>query len=117
MVLIRKRGRVVLRDELYRTVWGSPLPRRSRSVDAYIFKLRTKIGQVLPGWLVIHTHVRWGYRLEPEWRGWPEGHDSLGKVPKQPTQSLALSISETEAVAVDPPLLRVLVGNKRREEQ
>lgn len=99
LVLIRNRGRVVRRDELYRTVWASPLPRGSRSVDAYIFKLRAKIGQVLPGWLVIHTHVGWGYRLEPERRDWPDGHDCLDEVPEQSTHSLALAISETEEVA------------------
>lgn len=67
-VLMRDHGRVVLRNELYKAVWGGPPRLRSRSVDSCVYKLRAKIDQLLPGWVVIHTHVGWGYRLEPQRR-------------------------------------------------
>jgi len=64
--LARRSGRIVGRDELYRTVWGSELRRDDRSVDVYVHKLRTKLGEALPGWSFIHTHFGFGYRFEPE---------------------------------------------------
>ena len=54
------------REELYETVWGSPLRGQDRSVDVYVHKLRTKLADALPGWTFIHTHFGFGYRLEPE---------------------------------------------------
>jgi DNA-binding response OmpR family regulator len=64
--LARRRGRVVPREELYVTVWGAPLRDHDRSVDVYIHKLRTKLGDALPEWSFIHTHFGFGYRFEPE---------------------------------------------------
>lgn len=57
-------GRVVTRDELSRAVWGRPLRRGDRSVDVYVHRLRDKLAAVRAGEL-IHTHVGFGYRLEP----------------------------------------------------
>ena len=64
--LARRRGRVVPREELYVTVWGAPLRDHDRSVDVYIHKLRTKLGDALPEWSFIHTHFGFGYRFDPE---------------------------------------------------
>jgi DNA-binding winged helix-turn-helix (wHTH) protein len=35
-------------------------------VDVYVSKLRNKLESELPGERFIHTHVRFGYRLDPE---------------------------------------------------
>jgi DNA-binding response OmpR family regulator len=64
--LARREGRIVGRDELYESVWGSELRRDDRSVDVYVHKLRTKLGEALPGRSFIHTHFGFGYRFEPE---------------------------------------------------
>jgi DNA-binding response OmpR family regulator len=64
--LARRSGRIVSRPELYETVWGGPLRPEDRSVDVYVHKLRTKLGRALPGWIYIHTHFGFGYRLQPE---------------------------------------------------
>ena len=64
--LVRRKGRIVPREELYATVWGAPLRADDRSVDVYIHKLRVKLGDALPGWRYIHTHFGFGYRFEPE---------------------------------------------------
>jgi DNA-binding response OmpR family regulator len=64
--LARQRGRVVPREELYAEVWGGELRTQDRSVDVYVHKLRTKLGDALPGWCFIHTHFGFGYRFEPE---------------------------------------------------
>ena len=37
-----------------------------RSIDVYVRKLRVKLAQALPDWECIHTHVGFGYRLQPE---------------------------------------------------
>ena len=65
-VLTERRGHVVRREELYRRVWGGDLPAGDRCVDVYVRKLRAKLAQALPDWRFIHTHVGFGYRLEPE---------------------------------------------------
>ena len=62
----RRAGRVVSRDELYRAVWGGSLRMEDRSVDVYIHKLRAKLAEALPDYRFIHTHFRFGYRLQPE---------------------------------------------------
>lgn len=64
--LARRRGHVVSREELYSTVWQAPMRAEDRSVDVYVHKLRSKLGQALPGWRFVHTHFGFGYRLEPE---------------------------------------------------
>ncbi len=58
-------GRVVSREELYRQAWGGTLRRGDRSCDVYIHKLRTKLERALPQHRFIHTHVGFGYRLDP----------------------------------------------------
>ncbi len=66
VALVRNRGRIVPRDELYATVWGSPLRAHDRSVDVYVHKLRSKLARAVPECRFIHTHFGFGYRLEPE---------------------------------------------------
>jgi DNA-binding response OmpR family regulator len=58
-------GRVVSREELYRQAWGGSLRCGDRSCDVYIHKLRTKLERALPERRFIHTHVGFGYRLDP----------------------------------------------------
>ena len=53
-------------EVLYADVWGKPLRAGDRSIDVYVRKLRVKLEQALPAWRFIHTHVGFGYRLEPE---------------------------------------------------
>jgi DNA-binding response OmpR family regulator len=62
----RREGRIVPRDELYRTVWGAQMRTADRSVDVYVHKLRAKLATALPEWRFIHTHFGFGYRFEPE---------------------------------------------------
>jgi DNA-binding response OmpR family regulator len=64
--LARREGRIVPREELYETVWGTPLRSQDRSVDVYVHKLRTKLAAALPEWGFIHTHFGFGYRFQPE---------------------------------------------------
>ena len=64
--LLRRRGQVVPRGELYATVWGGSLRANDRSVDVYVHKLRSKLADALPEWRFIHTHFGFGYRFEPE---------------------------------------------------
>src|SRR6476619_2849396 len=64
--LARREGKIVSRDELYETVWGSPLRGQDRSVDVYVHKLRSKLAVALPDWAFIHTHFGFGYRFQPE---------------------------------------------------
>src|SRR5919112_4779576 len=65
VALARHAGRVVRREALYAEVWGKPLRTGDRSIDVYVRKLRVKLEQALPAWRFIHTHVGFGYRLEP----------------------------------------------------
>jgi DNA-binding response OmpR family regulator len=62
----RREGRIVPREELYQTVWGTPMRTADRSVDVYVHKLRTKLATALPEWQFIHTHFGFGYRFQPE---------------------------------------------------
>jgi len=64
--LARREGKIVSRDELYETVWGTPLRGQDRSVDVYVHKLRTKLAVALPDWAFIHTHFGFGYRFQAE---------------------------------------------------
>lgn len=66
VALLRRKNRIVTREDLHTTVWGGPLRPRDRSVDVYVHKLRTKLEDALPAWSFIHTHVGFGYRLWPE---------------------------------------------------
>jgi DNA-binding response OmpR family regulator len=63
--LVERQGRIVSREELYRTVWGDHYRKSDRSVDVYIAKLRHKLGDALPGARLIHTHFGFGYRFQP----------------------------------------------------
>jgi DNA-binding response OmpR family regulator len=65
VVLATHAGRVVSREELYRLAWGRALRRGDRSCDVYVHKLRTKLEHALPQHRFIHTHVGFGYRLDP----------------------------------------------------
>ena len=66
VALADRAGRIVARDELHQTVWGTPMRADDRSVDVYVHKLRNKLAEALPEWRYIHTHFGFGYRLEPE---------------------------------------------------
>ena len=41
--------RIMTREELYAEVWGRQLRRADRSVDVYVSRLRSKLGEALPG--------------------------------------------------------------------
>lgn len=64
--LARHAGRIVRRETLYALVWRGQLRAGDRSVDVYVRKLRVKLEDALPEWRFIHTHVGFGYRLEPQ---------------------------------------------------
>ena len=64
--LARREGRIVSREELYRTVWEGVMRADDRSVDVYVHKLRSKLADALPKWSFIHTHFGFGYRLAAE---------------------------------------------------
>ena len=65
VVLARRSGRIIRREDLYRLVWGAPLRDGDRSIDVYVHKVRAKLEDALPAWRFIHTHVGFGYRFEP----------------------------------------------------
>jgi DNA-binding response OmpR family regulator len=65
-VLCERLDRVVQRAEIYQLVWGGKMPRRDRSVDVLIRKVRRKLELVAPEWTYIHTHFGIGYRFTPE---------------------------------------------------
>ena len=67
--LARQQGRVVSRENLYRAVWGSALRAGDRTIDVYVRRLRVKLAAHRPDWVFIHTHVGFGYRLQPESAG------------------------------------------------
>lgn len=64
--LAQRFDRVVTRQELYGLVWGGDMPRRDRSVDVFVRKVRRKLAEVSPGWTYVHTHFGIGYRFAPE---------------------------------------------------
>lgn len=66
VALARQAGRIVRRETLYTLVWGGELRAGDRSIDVYVRKLRVKLEDALPKLRFIHTHVGFGYRLEPE---------------------------------------------------
>jgi len=65
VALARNLGRIVSRQELYRLAWGRTLRGGDRSCDVYVHKLRAKLEEAVPGAQFIHTHVGFGYRLDP----------------------------------------------------
>ena len=65
VALARNAGRIVAREELYRLAWGGALRHGDRSCDVYVHKLRAKLETALPDVRFIHTHVGFGYRLDP----------------------------------------------------
>src|SRR5438067_953300 len=66
--LARRADRVMSREELFALVWARDMRPGDRSVDVYVRKLRVKLERALPGWLFIHTHFGFGYRLAAERR-------------------------------------------------
>jgi DNA-binding response OmpR family regulator len=58
--------RIMTREELFAAVWGSRPRREDRSVDVYVSRLRSKLGEALPGAQLIHTHNGIGYRFSPD---------------------------------------------------
>lgn len=58
--------RILTRDELYAEVWGREARQDDRSVDVYVSRLRSKLGEALPGKSLIHTHSGIGYRFAPD---------------------------------------------------
>jgi DNA-binding response OmpR family regulator len=66
VLLADRTDRVVLRDELYERMWRGIMPRRDRSVDVLVHRLRAKLREASPRWRYIHTHFGIGYRYAPE---------------------------------------------------
>ncbi len=58
--------RIMTREELYAEVWGRAPQHGDRSVDVYVSRLRSKLGEALPGSRLIHTHNGIGYRFSPD---------------------------------------------------
>ena len=65
-LLAERRDSVVQRPLVYELIWGGEMPRRDRSVDVLVRKVRAKLEQVAPDWAYIHTHFGIGYRFTPE---------------------------------------------------
>jgi DNA-binding response OmpR family regulator len=58
--------RIMTREELYSEVWGRDQRHADRSVDVYVSRLRSKLGEALPDRRLIHTHNGIGYRFSPD---------------------------------------------------
>jgi DNA-binding response OmpR family regulator len=58
--------RIMTREELYAEVWGTQPRHADRSVDVYVSRLRSKLGEALPQKQLIHTHNGIGYRFSPD---------------------------------------------------
>ena len=65
-LLAKRLDSVVQRPEIYELMWGGEMPRRDRSVDVLIRKVRGKLEITAPDWRYIHTHFGIGYRFAPE---------------------------------------------------
>ena len=65
-LLSRRLDSVLRRPEIYELMWGGEMPRRDRSVDVLVRKVRGKLEAVAPDWSYIHTHFGIGYRFTPE---------------------------------------------------
>lgn len=66
LLLAERLDSVVQRPEIYALMWGGEMPRRDRSVDVLIRRVRAKLERVAPEWRYIHTHFGIGYRFAPE---------------------------------------------------
>jgi DNA-binding response OmpR family regulator len=66
LVLAKRPGKVVQRQEIYGEVWGGAMPYRDRSVDVWVKKLRGKLSVAAPNFRFVHTHYGFGYRLWSE---------------------------------------------------
>src|SRR6476659_4802757 len=58
--------RIMTREELYAEVWRREPRHADRSVDVYVSRLRSKLGEALPELRLIHTHNGIGYRFSPD---------------------------------------------------
>ena len=65
-LLAKRLDSVVQRPEIYALMWGGEMPRRDRSVDVLVRKVRGKLEVAAPDWRYIHTHFGIGYRFTPE---------------------------------------------------
>ena len=65
-LLAKRLDSVLQRPEIYQLMWGGEMPRRDRSVDVLVRKVRGKLELVAPDWRYIHTHFGIGYRFTPE---------------------------------------------------
>ena len=65
-MLAERLDSVVQRPQIYTTIWGGTMPRRDRSVDVLVRKVRHKLELAAPEWTYIHTHFGIGYRFSPE---------------------------------------------------
>ena len=65
-LLAKRLDSVVQRPEIYELMWGGEMPRRDRSVDVLVRKVRGKLEIAAPDWRYIHTHFGIGYRFTPE---------------------------------------------------
>lgn len=65
-LLAKRLDSVVQRPEIYELMWGGEMPRRDRSVDVLVRKVRGKLEITAPDWRYIHTHFGIGYRFTPE---------------------------------------------------
>jgi DNA-binding response OmpR family regulator len=65
-LLAERLDRVVQRPEIYRLIWEGEMPRRDRSVDVLVRKVRGRLEEAAPDWRYIHTHFGIGYRFTPE---------------------------------------------------
>ena len=63
--LAQNAGRVVLRDQLHRDVWGY-VGHRGKVLGSCVWRLRSMLERASPDWEFIHTHFGWGYRLAPQ---------------------------------------------------
>jgi hypothetical protein len=53
------------RPEIYSLMWGGEMPRRDRSVDVLIRRVRAKLEQVAPEWRYIHHPLRDWVSVQP----------------------------------------------------
>lgn len=58
--------RIMSREELYEAIWQRPPRRSDRSLDVYVSRLRSKLGEALPELVLIHTHTGIGYRFSAD---------------------------------------------------
>jgi DNA-binding response OmpR family regulator len=93
VAMARRRGAILTREVLYRTVWGGQLRPGDRSVDVYVSKLRVKLETAMPDRRFIHTHPGFGYRFQPQ----PARETSSGRVaaaadPRPEAQALSRDV-------------------------